>query len=221
MRVLKLAVLGTAVTLGGAAAQGHDHDPDAAVAGGGHIVEGWMVRTDRNEPLDNVNFRMEGADYRVTVGPAVVLYREGDRSSGQYEVSGTFTQMSSLGHAHSYGLILGGSDLQGAGQAYTYFVVRGDGVYLLKKRDGDNLTVLTQGGDRAGYVAHEAIHSENSEGVGTNELAIRVGANDVQFLVNGTVVITTPKSQVHTDGIAGVRINHNLDIRIESFTLER
>lgn len=219
MRSLKMAAMATALTVGAAAAQGHDHDPDAAVAGGGHIVDGWMVRTDRDAATDNLNFRMEGSAYRVTVGPAVVLYREGDRASGQYEVSGTFTQMSSLGHAHSYGLIIGGSDLQGAGQAYTYFVVRGDGVYLLKKRDGEELTVLTQGGDRSGYVANDAIHSENGDGVATNELTVRVRASDVQFLVNGAVVITTPKSQVHTDGLVGMRINHNLDIRIESFEL--
>jgi len=218
MRVMKLAAVATAFAATAAVAQDHDHD--AAVEGGGVIVEGWSARPDQGT-LENLKFERMGSGFHVNVGPAVVLYRETDNASGQYEVSGTFTQTSSLGHAHSYGLFIGGSDLQGDGQAYTYFLVRGDGVYLVKKRDGEALEVLTQGGDRSGYVKNDAIHMENGDGQATNELAIRVRANDVQFVMNGTVVMTAPKSEVHTDGIAGMRINHNLDIEISAFQLNR
>ena len=154
MRALKLAALATAFSAVALAAQNHDHDE--AVEAGGVIVDGWQARTDQGT-LENLKFERMGSGYHVNVGPAVVLYREGDRAAGQYEVSGSFKQTSSLGHSHSYGLILGGSDLQEDGQAYTYFVVRGDGVYLVKKRDGTELVVLTEGGNRAGYVQHDAI----------------------------------------------------------------
>lgn len=218
MRALKLAMVATAWWATALGAQ--DHDRDVAVEGGGVIVDGWKARPDRGT-LENLKFVQMGSGFHVNVGPAVVLYRDEDRATGQYEVSGSFTQTSSLGHAHSYGLIIGGRDLQADGQAYTYFLVRGDGVYLVKKRDGETLTVLTQGGDRSGYVHHDAIHAEGEDGRATNELAIRVRANDVQFLVNGTVVMTSPRSDVHTDGIAGMRINHNLDIHVGSFSVTR
>lgn len=216
MRALKLAALATAFSAAALAAQDHDHD--VAVEGGGVIVEGWSARPDRGT-LENLKFVRMGSGFHVNVGPAVILYRDGDAVSGQYEVSGSFTQTSSLGHAHSYGLIIGGTDLQAAGQTYTYFLVRGDGVYLVKQRDGEQLTVLTEGGDRSGYVKHSAIHVEDADGKATNELSIRVRANEVEFLVNGAVVMTAPKSRVHTNGIAGIRINHNLDIHIGSFNL--
>lgn len=218
MRALKLAALATALSAAALAAQ--DHDQDATVEGGGVIVEGWQARPDRGT-LENLKFVRMGSGYHVNVGPAVILYRDSDRVSGQYEVSGSFTQTSSLGHAHSYGLIIGGTDLQGDGQAYTYFLVKGDGVYLVKQRDGTDLEVLTEGGDRSGYVKHSAVHAEDTDGRATNELTIRVRADDVQYLVNGEVVMTTPRSAVHTDGIAGIRINHNLDIHIGSFTITR
>lgn len=218
MRVMKLAALATAFTATAVVAQ--DHDRDVAVEGGGVIVDGWSARPDRGT-LENLKFERAGSGFHVNVGPAVILYRETDGLSGQYEVSGTFTQTSSLGHAHSYGLFIGGTDLQGDGQAYTYFLVRGDGVYLVKKRDGNELEVLTEGGDRSGYVQHDVIQVENDDGRATNALAIRVRANDVQFLMNGTVVMTAPKSEVHTEGIAGMRINHNLDIEISSFQVSR
>jgi hypothetical protein len=35
--------------------------------------------------------------------------------------------------------------------------------------------------------------------------------------VNGQVVHTTPKSAVMTDGLVGVRTNHQLNVHIESF----
>ena len=143
MRALKLAALATAFSAVALAAQ--DHDRDVAIEGGGVIVDGWKARPDRGT-LENLKFVTMGSGFHVNVGPAVVLFRDEDRASGQYEVSGSFTQTSSLGHSHSYGLIIGGTDLQGDGQAYTYFVVRGDGVFLLKKRDGTELTVLTEGG---------------------------------------------------------------------------
>lgn len=216
MRSIPIAALAAILSVASAAAQ--DHDPDKAIANGGNVVEGWQARPDRGT-LENLDFRTMGSGYHVTVGPAVILYQDETTASGTYTASGSFTQTSSLGHAHGYGLIIGGKDLQGAGQRYTYFLVRGDGVYLIKKRNGSELTLISEG--QNGWAQHDAINVEDDEGKATNELAIRVGANDVTFLVNGQEVHRAPKSGIDTDGIVGMRINHNLDIHIGSLTVEQ
>ena len=214
------STLGAAVaalcTVSSVAAQ--EHDADQAIADGGVLAEGWQARPDRGT-LKNLNFREMGSGWHVTVGPAVILFREEETASGTYTASGSFTQTSSLGHAHGYGLIIGGSDLMGAGQRYTYFLVRGDGVYLVKKRNGTDLTLLSEG--KGGWAKHDAIDVEDENGKATNAMSIQVKANDVVFLVNGIEVFSAPKSDIDTDGIVGMRINHNLDIHIGAFALKR
>ena len=47
---------------------------------------------------------------------------------------------------------------------------------------------------------------------------MRVGASDTQYVVNGTVVHTAPKTGMaaQTDGIWGVRVNHVIPgVRVE------
>jgi hypothetical protein len=215
MRSVPIAAVAAILSVASATAQ--DHDPDKAIANGGNVVEGWKARPDRGS-LENLDFRTMGSGYHVTVGPAVILYQDETMASGSYTASGSFTQTSSLGHAHGYGLIIGGQDLQGAGQQYTYFLVRGDGVFLIKKRNGTELSLVSEGNN--GWSQHDAITVEDADGKATNELAIRVGASDVSFLVNGKEVHRAPKSAVDTDGIVGMRINHNLDIHIGSLSVE-
>ena len=51
-----------------------------------------------------------------------------------------------------------------------------------------------------------------------NRLQVRVGANETQFVVNGQVVHTAPKSGMagNTDGVWGVRVNHVIPgVRVE------
>ncbi|HEX9728271.1 MAG TPA: hypothetical protein VGA37_07200 [Gemmatimonadales bacterium] len=214
MRSLIVAAFAASLSVSTVAAQ--DHDPDHAIAGGGVIADGWKARPDRGT-LDNLNFRTMGAGFHVTVGPAVILYRDGDVARGSYEVSGSFRQTSSLGHAHGYGLIIGGGDLQGEAQRYTYFLVRGDGVFLVKKRNGTDLALLSEGPN--GWAQHDAIHVEDADGQATNDLSILVSGGTVSFRINGTEVMQLPASQVDVNGIAGMRINHNLDIHIGSFAI--
>jgi hypothetical protein len=42
-------------------------------------------------------------------------------------------------------------------------------------------------------------------------------------VVNGAVVHTTPKTgaTARTDGLAGVRINHELDVAVSNFAIQR
>jgi hypothetical protein len=48
-------------------------------------------------------------------------------------------------------------------------------------------------------------------------------ADKIEFLVNGKVVNTTPKTAQtpKTDGIYGMRINHMLEVQVDGFALSK
>ena len=54
----------------------------------------------------------------------------------------------------------------------------------------------------------------------SNTLAIDVGKDKVRFLVNGTEVTSTEPAKVDTNGVAGLRINHNLNVHVEGFAVK-
>src|SRR3989441_4591785 len=109
-------------------------DPDAKVKGGGAFPAAWHVRTDKNRPTADVKFVRAGGGFHVTLGPAVVLWRDVDRATGSYTVAATFTQTKNPRHPEGYGLIIGGSRLGDTRNRYTYYLVRGDGTFLIKRR---------------------------------------------------------------------------------------
>lgn len=189
------------------------HDPDQAVKGGGTLPPGWMARTDRGAPMDNVKAAMEDGNLHVTLGPAIILYQPSETVSGSFEAGGLFHQFSSGRHAEGLGIIVGGKDLQGDGQAYTYFLVRGDGKFLVVKRDGEKTARLIPE-----WTANDAVKAApDTTGHAMNRLAVAADGKTVRFLVNGTEVYSAPASEIATDGIVGFRINHNLDVRVDGW----
>src|SRR5437016_9125960 len=100
-------------------------DPDAKVKGGGAFPAGWHVRTDKNRPSADVRFVRMGGGFHVTLGPAVVLWRDADRATGNYGASATLTQTKKPRHPEGYGLIIGGSRRGDGRNRYPYFLVRG------------------------------------------------------------------------------------------------
>lgn len=193
----------------------HGHDPDGPVQSGA-FPAGWSARTDRGQPLEQVSFRPMGSGWHVTLGPAVILYRSADTARGQYTVQATFTQTRAPHHAEAYGLFVGGGDLQADGQRYLYFLVRGDGKFLVKRRNGAETSNVT-----AGWTAHDAVVPQDDSGKATNTLAVSVTDAEIVFAVNGAAVYRVARGDVVTDGIVGLRVNHNLDLHIEGLTIER
>lgn len=198
-----------------AAAQDYGDDPDKAVQGGGELPSGWMARTDRDASLENARVVMEEGNLRVTLGPALILWRAGDTVSGDFEAGGTFHQFSSGQHAESYGILIGGSDLADPSQAYTYFLIRGDGKYLVVQRDSTETRRLV-----SEWTASDAIHPADTSGHALNELQVESDGKTVRFLVNDTEVYSVPASEIHSEGIVGLRINHNLDVRVDDYEID-
>jgi hypothetical protein len=182
------------------------------------LPDGYAMRLDR-AGSDAAEYQVAERDggLRVQTGPAGILYREDDAvEAGDYTVSATFTEVGApADHREAFGLFVGGSDLQGEGQRYTYFLVRADGRYLIKSRDGGGTSNVSEGG----WVDSDAVNAATEAGDVTNELAIEVRGDEVHFRVNGTEVETVPASGMDVHGIAGVRINHRLNVQVDDFEL--
>jgi hypothetical protein len=175
----------------------------------GGFPEGWQARVDRDRPAENVVFTTMGDGFHVTTGPAAVLYNPAWTASGDYEVSARFTQTRAPNHPEAYGIVIGGSELQGEAQAYSYFLVRGTGEYFIATRHGAERSIVTP------WTAHEAIAAQNEAGRQTNVLGARVAGDQVIFTVNGTEVARRPRTDVRADGVFGLRVNHNLDVHVD------
>ncbi|MEO2199301.1 MAG: hypothetical protein ABGY72_24890 [bacterium] len=184
--------------------------------------DGWMVRVDRSEnaqdpdDTENLSFMTMGGGFHVTGGPAGTFWNDANTPSGDFTLSGSFGLMKPSGHTNYYGLIFGGSNLGAANQTYIYFLVGQNGNYMVKHRAGDEVH------DVQASTAHASVNQPGADGRSTNDLEVRVAGNTISYVVNGQVVHTTPKSGMTamTDGLAGIRINHQLDVHVGNFEIQ-
>jgi hypothetical protein len=207
-----LAILGFAA-LGATAlvAQQHGADMDKMMKGG-TLPAGWSVRLDSGSTkADGVSVMPMGTGIHFKSGPAGIYYRAADTKSGSYEVHASFNQVEPAAHPEAYGLFIGGSDLAGAGQKYTYFLVRQDGKFMVSRRNGSQVQSVMPWTDSA------AVKKTDAATKGTNLLAVVVAPDKTRFLVNGTEVNAQPASNVDASGIVGLRINHNLNVHVDGF----
>lgn len=174
-------------------------------------VDGLQMRVDRStnaadpDDVPEVTLTAAGSGFQVNTGPAAIVWNPANTASGQYNLSARFTLQEPSAHNNYYGLFYGGGALEGDRQNYMYFLIGQNGSYIVKHRAG-NETVH----DVQGRTPHDAVRRPGADGKSVNELAVRVGATQTEFLINGTVVFTAPKEGMagRTDGIYGVRVNH-------------
>lgn len=203
MRNLLLALAALAVAVPAAAQQPAD-------AG---LPDGWMARVDRDAPADQISFRTMGSGFHATMGPAAVFYNAQAARSGDYRVAARFVQTKSPAHPEAYGLVIGASDMSGAEQKYSYFLVRKDGQFFIATRDGAERTVVSA------WSPHAAIQKEDANGRQINVLGAEVRGDEVVFTVNDTEVARHPKGEILTEGYWGYRVNHNLDVHIDPIAM--
>ncbi len=173
--------------------------------------------TDASDPDNTPDVKVvtAGKGFRVTGGPAVVLWNPANTATGNYSLKATFTLMKPSSHPNFYGLVFGGSALDGAAQAYTYFTVAQNGNFLIKGRNGDQTPTIVN------RTPHAAIKQPDANGSSVNTLEVRVAGDTITYLVNDQTVHTMPKGNVKTDGLTGVRINHVLDVQVDGFELKK
>jgi hypothetical protein len=191
------------------------HDPDVAAQGNG-LPSGYSVVTDDSTAkLTSIRYTSTGGNWEVTTGPAHIIYAPKDTASGVYTASATFTQLEAPRHPEAYGLFVGGRDLDKPSRTYTYFVVRGSGEFLVKRRDGAKTS------DVVSWSANSAVPKADSTGKATYRLAIRAAADSVRFLINDKQVAAVKAGTVPTTGLAGLRINHNLHVLTGPVSISR
>ena len=117
------------------AQQGSDHGPATTLEGGGVFPAGWQVRPDEGGTLPEVKIEAMAPGWHMTTAASGIIYRPTDRATGSYDVSAKLHLFpEGPGHQEAYGIFIGGKDLGGAGQRYTYFLLRGDGILDLAIR---------------------------------------------------------------------------------------
>jgi hypothetical protein len=218
MKTFMLAIVAIAIAAMPLLAQHpaeHGADPDKKMAGPGTLPSGWTGRLDSGDKtLAGVKASQAGGGVHFMTGPAGIYYKAADKATGAYETHATFTQLGPAAHPEAYGLFIGGAGLDAAGQKYTYFIIRQDGKYMIKRRAGADTPTLVDWTDSA------AIKKADSSGKMSNTLSIEVGKDKVRFLVNGTEVTTVDTAKVDLAGTPGLRVNHNLNLQVEGFAIK-
>jgi len=170
---------------------------------------GWKERIDLSadatdpDPAGEVKFMAMGGGFHTVNPKAAIFWNPANTATGNYTLKATFAQNQRSSHPNFLGLMFGGKDLDKANLTYTYFLVAPqNGMWLLKQRTGEQVKDITPRGKSPAVVQLDA------SGKATNTLEVRVSADKVDYVVNGMVVTSTPKSAVTTDGIYGFRVNH-------------
>jgi hypothetical protein len=122
-------------------------------------------------------------------------------------------------HPHSYGIFIGGKDLESDNETLAYCIAYGNGTYAVKTFHGAKVTTLVQPTEAA------AIKKAGPGGETTNEIGWRVAGDNASCVINGQVVKSFAKSELvgpdkitSTDGVYGLRVSHNLELTVSGLS---
>ena len=189
-------------------------DPDKNV-GGGALPSGYTARTDKADAkITDAKYTADGSSWDVTTGPAHVVYSAKDVASGAYTASTTIEQLEAPAHPEAYGIFIGGHDLDNDNQTYTYFLVRGTGDLAVKVREGGSTRDVLK------WTPSADVPKADGSGKARYDLAVQVTNDAVKFMVNGKQAASVSRAGIPTDGIAGLRINHNLHVKVNPVSIK-
>ena len=221
---MRFSALMLTVALAATATASAAQDADRTVANGGIKIAGWLGRVDRRpasqgKTVNDSRLVAEGNAFRLSVGPAGNFWNPANTASGNDEVMGTFKEHKmAASHPHSYGVFIGGADLQSENETLMYCIVYGTGKYSIKTFHGAKVTTLVDG------VENAAIRKADANGESTNTVGWRVRDGQASCVVNGTVVKTLPRAEFvaadrlsSTDGVFGLRVSHNVELTVSNF----
>jgi hypothetical protein len=181
------------------------------------IPAGWEVRPDRGDHAqhgaapEGLEFVTMPPGWHITTGPAVILWEPGTTATGDYRVEADIHLFDPAGRREAFGVFIGGSDLHGEGQRYSYFLLRDGGQFLVKRRAGVETPTVVD------WTAAPSMRTWATRGDGgsvLNNITVEVRGDRVRMLVNGEEVSSVPRSQLDTEGIVGLRVNHSLNLHV-------
>ena len=196
-------------------------DPDAATQGGG-VPAGYLGRVDPPRAgrtaanIADASYAMSDGRWEVRTGPAHIVYATGDTASGAYTATATIDLLEQPEHPEAFGLFIGGANLDQPSERYTYFIVRHSGEYMVRVRQSDD-SVRTI----ADWTASPDVPKLDASGRASYKLTAHVDSDSTHFMVNDRIVASVATASIPTDGIAGLRINHNLHVMTGPVAIER
>ena len=197
----------------------------------GQFPEGWTVRPDgpahaahgsasaAGASAKDVVFVVMKPGWHITTGPSVILYDATHTAAGTYGVKSETFLFDPGTRREAYGVLIGGRNLDSDSQAYTYFVIRRTGEFLIRRRTGATTSNVRD------WTASSAIRKYDDkkpdESSVRNVLEVKVAPDTTAFLVNGTEVARVPTKDIDTDGVVGLRVNHQLNIHVTALDIVR
>ena len=207
---------------------------DAArkVPGGGISAPGWQGKIDAKEAsagaaIDWSKFEMKGSEITIATGPAAVYWSPANNiATGDYTVSATFSEpayMSANSHGHPYGVFIAGNKLDTATPSLLYCATYGDGRYILRAFPES----FAPGGSRRAATSEAVKKVEKGQPV-TQEISMSLKGSRVSCTINGTEVGSWSKDDLvgegkleSIQGIAGIRVAHNVDVNVSNFKVTK
>ena len=181
--------------------------------------EGWEVRfDDAGADMDDLHLVAMPPGLHVTTGPSLIAYHPDSVAAGDFRVESETHLFDPEGRREAFGIFVGGGDLQGPDQRYTYFMVREGGEFLVKTRSGTSTAVVHD------WTRHPAIVSFTAKpedaGTARNVIVLEADGDELRFFVNGEQVWSGPRGTLATDGVFGLRVNHGLDLHVTTILSE-
>ena len=178
-----------------------------------HRPDDWRIRFDQADATEAQleMFVAMPPGWHVTSGPAAIYWDPDNTAEGAFRVEMEVFLFDPGQRREAFGLFLGGRDLEGPGQAYTYFLIRNGGQYIVKERDGTEAPTIEP------WTSHEAIRSYADRGDDAsvlNVLAVEADEDTLRFYVNDAEVWSGPRGDLPVDGAFGFRINHGLNVHV-------
>lgn len=201
-------------------------DPENPVGGNLEVPEYWNVRLDRPDDSAVIGSESENADiyfvnmvpgWHITTGPAAIFWSPASTATGSYRAEAVFDLFDPQGLNEAFGLFIGGQNLENEDQAYSYFLLRNSGQYLVKNRTGGS-TGNVQNWTSAPSMNRFTGETESSV---RNTLAVEVTPEEVTFWVNGDRVAAFPAGELYTEGVVGLRVNHRLNVHVSDLNVEQ
>ena len=185
----------------------------------------WKWRQDSAAPLaaglqmkpGEWTFVQMPPGWHVTTGPGVLLY---PATNG--DVAGHFSLESEIflfagESGDEYGVFLGGQDIETSGTPdYSAFVLRRDGQAAVLRRRAGQTTAL------APWQRHDAIvPGKSGDEPVKNVLKVDLDPSSATLWVNGTKVLSVPRTEIRSDGRIGFRVGKDMNLHITTLNVTR
>jgi hypothetical protein len=179
--------------------------PTQALAQTLQAPEGWIARPER--------FVEMPPGFHITAGQGVIMYNPEATVRGEFRVESEGFLFDPHGTDGTYGLILGGRELDSDAQRYVSFEIGPDGNFFVRLQADFESTELDGG-------FHKAIHRWTGEDAAVkNVLSVDAGATTVRFRINDDTVAELARTAVDPDGVIGFRIESGLNIHVTTLDI--